>query len=85
MMTHAQEHGPKLFVTIRRELAEGVGVLEASMRPQLAKLITYGMSVLSQFQQNTLSHEVARSDQLDTFRSVLNEIPELKTFFPQFQ
>ncbi len=75
IMNHARLHGPKLFITIRQELAEGVVTLESSMKPQLAKIVTYGTGVLDQFRQNTLNHQVIRSDQLGAFRVALELIP----------
>jgi hypothetical protein len=52
-LTHfAEKHAPSLFINMRKELADGVAVLQGSMNPQLSKLVAYGESILNQFRQN---------------------------------
>jgi hypothetical protein len=77
IVNHARIYGPKLFLTIHQELAEGVTRLEASMMPQLAKIVAYGASVLDQSRQNTLNHQIVGSERLCSFQAALNEIPTL--------
>jgi hypothetical protein len=77
IVNHARLYGPKLFLTIHQELAEGVSRLEASMMPQLAKIVAYGASVLDQSRQNTLNHQIVGSERLGSFQAALNEIPRL--------
>lgn len=72
---HARLYGPRLFLSIGQELAEGVGALEASMIPQLTRIVTYGAHVLDQSRQNTINHQVVGSDQLGAFRSALSQFP----------
>jgi len=47
------QHAPSLFINMRMELAEGVTVLQGSMKPQLSGLIAYGEGMLKRFGQNT--------------------------------
>jgi hypothetical protein len=74
---YAVQHGPSLFINMRQELAEGVSVLQGSMKPQLAKLITYGEGVLQRFGQNTGNIEVVTPE-------VKGRIEEALTRFPEF-
>jgi len=74
---YAVQHGPSLFINMRQELAEGVSFLQGSMKPQLAKLITYGEGVLQRFGQNTGNIEVVTPE-------VKGRIEEALTHFPEF-
>ena len=73
----AHHHGPKLFSTIHTGLAEGVGVLEGTMKSRMKKIVAYGTGVLDQFRHNTLNHHAVQSHQLEAFRAALSELPTL--------
>jgi hypothetical protein len=74
---YAVQHGPSLFINMRQELAEGVSVLQGSMKPQLAKLITYGEGMLTRFGQNTGSIRLVHPELKGRIEKALN-------FFPPF-
>jgi len=73
---YAIQHGPSLFINMRQELAEGVSFLQGSMKPQLAKLITYGKGVLQRFGQNTGNIEVVTPEVKGRIEAALTQLPE---------
>ena len=73
---YAAQHGPSLFINIRQELAEGVTVLQGSMKPQLSKLITYGESILQRFGQNTGTTEESTLEDKGRIEEALKSYPE---------
>lgn len=73
---YAKEHGPSLFINMRKELAEGVSVLQGSMKPQLAKLIAYGEGVLLRFGQNTGNIEPPTAEVKGCIEEALNSFPD---------
>jgi hypothetical protein len=76
LIEHASLQAPALFVNMRRDLAEGVTELRASMKPQLSKIITYGESILHQVQQNMAAHEVVTPTQRRLLETVLSDLPD---------
>lgn len=76
-LTHyASQHGPTLFINMRQELAEGVTVLQGSMKPQLSKLITYGEGMLQRFGQNTGNIEPPTAEEKGRMEVALKNYPE---------
>jgi hypothetical protein len=73
---YAIQHGPSLFINMRQELAEGVSFLQGSMKPQLAKLITYGEGVLQRFGQNTGNIEIVTPEVKGRIEAALTQLPE---------
>ena len=73
---YAREHAPSLFINMRKELAEGVSVLQGSMKPQLAKLITNGEGVLQRFGQNTGNIEPPTAEVKGRIEEALSSSPE---------
>jgi hypothetical protein len=73
---HAKQHAPALFITMRQELAEGVDILQASMKPQLSRIVEYGEGILKAFQQNVASNQVVTPEQSDNLQAALNCLPE---------
>lgn len=74
---HAGQHAPSLFITMRRELTDGVGVLRGAMKPQLAKLIAFGDGILDRFQQNFGGLQVVAPELKEKIESALNDLPTL--------
>jgi hypothetical protein len=75
LVRHAKQHAPGLFPHIRRELTEGVAVLQASIRPQHSKLLGYGAGVLDQFQRNMIAHQIATPEQRGRFQAAIEHMP----------
>jgi len=72
---YARERAPSLFINMRKELAEGVSVLQGSMKPQLAKLIAYGEGMLERFGQNTGHIEPPTADVKSRIEAALEQFP----------
>jgi hypothetical protein len=76
-LTHyAAKHAPQLFITMRQELAEGVTVLQGSLKPQLSKLIAYGEGMLERFGQNTDHIEPPTAEAKRRMETALASFPE---------
>jgi Dynamin family len=73
---YARERAPSLFINMRKELAEGVSVLQGSMKPQLAKLIAYGEGMLQRFGQNTGSIEPPTAEVKGRIEAALTSYPK---------
>lgn len=76
IVLHAKQHAPKLFINIRQELMEGVGLLQASMPPQHTKIIDYGASVLDQFEHNTTADQALTPEQRGILQTIFNHLPQ---------
>jgi len=73
---YASQQAPTLFINMRKELAEGVTVLQGSMKPQLSKLIAYGEGMLQRFGQNTGSIEPPTAEEKGRIESALEQFPD---------
>jgi len=76
LIEYATKHGPSLFINMRQELADGVTVLQGSMKPQLSKLIAYGEGMLQRFGQNTGNIEPPTAEDKDRIEEALKSYPE---------
>jgi hypothetical protein len=76
IIQHAAQHAPKLFINIRQELTEGVVTLQAAMKPQHSKILGYGDSILEQFQQNVICHQIVTPEQRGTLKTAFNHLPQ---------
>jgi hypothetical protein len=76
IVCHAKQHAPKLFINIRQELAEGVDVLESSIKPQLFNIVSYGTGVLERLKQNTASHQFITSGLENEYRTAWNQLTQ---------
>lgn len=74
---YAEQHAPSLFINMRKELAEGVNVLQGSMKPQLSGLITYGEGMLERFGQNTGHIEPPTAEVKGLIEAALVHLPAL--------
>jgi hypothetical protein len=74
---HARQHAPALFIEMRRGLSEGVAQLQASMRPQLSRIVQYGIAVLDQFSENVAGHSIASPGQRKRLSDTLALLPGL--------
>jgi hypothetical protein len=75
-LTHyAEKHAPSLFINMRKELAEGVTVLQGLLKPQLSKLITYGEGMLERFGQNTGHIEPPTAEAKGRIEAALAQFP----------
>jgi hypothetical protein len=72
---YARERAPSLFINMRKELAEGVTVLQGSMKPQLSKLIAYGEGMLERFGQNTGHIEPPTAEVKSRIEAALEKFP----------
>jgi hypothetical protein len=74
---YAEQHAPSLFINMRQELAEGVTVLQTSMKPQLSKIVGYGESIMDQFRQNMGNHQVVTPQLRQNLRDSLEHLPRV--------
>jgi len=74
---YASQHGPTLFINMRQELAEGVTVLQGSMKPQLTKLISYGEGMLQRFGQNLIGLEAVTPELKGQIEVALEHLPTM--------
>jgi GTPase SAR1 family protein len=75
---HAREHAPKIFVTMRQDLVEGVTELRSSMTPLLARIVDYGSTILDQFEQNLSSQKIPVTVQFPVLEVALRALPQLE-------
>jgi hypothetical protein len=73
---HAGRHAPALFINMRQDLVEGVTELQASMKPQLSRIVGYGEAILNQFQHNMTTHQVVTPAQRRGLEIVLSHLPQ---------
>jgi hypothetical protein len=73
---YAEQHAPSLFINMRQELAEGVTVLQTSMKPQLSKIVGYGESILGHFRQNMGGHQVVTPELRQKIQDTLDCLPQ---------
>jgi len=77
LTAHAGTHAPALFVTMRQELAEGLTVLQASMKPQLSQIVSSGERIFKQFRHNLGTQQAVTADMREGFRRALEQVPQL--------
>jgi hypothetical protein len=77
LIEYATKHGPSLFINMRQELAEGVTLLQGSMKPQLSKLIAYGEGMVERFGQNMGGIQVVTPELKGRIEQALTHLPQL--------
>lgn len=77
LTTHAEEKGPTLFINMRQELAEGVTILQGSLKPQLSKLIAFGEGMLERFGQNLSGLEAVTPELKGQIEIALEHLPPM--------
>jgi hypothetical protein len=60
---------------MRQELTEGVTVLQASMKPQLSKIVGYGEGILDHFRQNMSGHQVVTPELRGQLQGAITSLP----------
>ena len=78
LVEHAKRHASALFTEMRRGLNEGVVELQASMTPQLSKMVKYGTAVLDQFGQNVTSHQIVTPEERAWLQRLLDHLPAME-------
>jgi hypothetical protein len=78
LIRHARKEAPSLFVGMRRDLGEGVSVLQGGMTPQLSRIVAHGEAVLDRMRQNLGAHEVVRPEQRGALEAALSALPRLE-------
>jgi hypothetical protein len=78
LVEHAKRHASDLFIEMRRGLNEGVVELQASMAPQLSKMVKYGTAVLDQFGQNVTSHQIVTPEERAWLQRLLDHLPAME-------
>ncbi|MBU6303598.1 MAG: dynamin family protein [Verrucomicrobia bacterium] len=73
---HAREQGPPLFVNLRQELSDGVGVLLESMVPQTEHIVRFGEGILNRFRQNLEIGPSVDPESVSRFQRSLNSLPD---------
>lgn len=74
---HAEQHAPELFVNMRQELAEGVAVLQSSMKPQLARIVDQGKGSMKRFEQNVTAHQIVTPENRECYQNAVDLLPQL--------
>lgn len=77
LCSHAELKAPGLYVGIRQDLAEGVTVLRAALKPQLDQIVVQGEKVLSQFRYNIRAYEVVTPALRERARIALEQFPSI--------
>jgi hypothetical protein len=78
LIQHAREEAPKIFVTMRQDLVEGVTELRSSMTPLLARIVDYSSTILDQFEQNLSSQKIPTTVQFPVLEVALRALPQLE-------
>ncbi|CAL8981585.1 hypothetical protein RHODGE_RHODGE_02921 [Rhodoplanes serenus] len=81
LVPYARTRAPTLFIAIRRDLADGVNVLESSMKPRLGRIIDYALGVLDQIEQNVSTRHAGGSEQISALKAALDALPKLDSAF----
>lgn len=74
---HAGKHAPSLFISMRKELSEGVDILVSSLKPQITKLIEYGENILKRFAENMGNIQPPTAQERDLMIDALERLPKL--------
>jgi hypothetical protein len=77
VIEYATTHGPSLFINMRQELAEGVTLLQGSIKPQLSKLIAYGEGMVERFGQNTGNIQALPPERKGRIEHALTHVPDI--------
>ncbi len=77
LVAEATAHAPELFVTIRRDLDEGVVALRGSMESAFDKLAQYSLSVLAQVEANMRESGPAPAGEKEMYRRAMVALPRM--------
>ena len=76
LMRHAKAKAPTLFVSMRKDLADGVTVLRAQLTRDLSKFVANGKRILAQFRHNVGTEVVATSGWAERLKTALQQLPD---------
>jgi len=77
IQNQARSRASDLFIGMRKELAEGVAVLQAAMHPQLDRLAAYSTGLLDQFAQNISRDQSLSPEVRERARCAMDALPHL--------
>jgi hypothetical protein len=77
LMHYARANASTLFVSMRKDLAEGMNVLRSQLKRDLSTVVAHGERILAQFRHNLGTEDVVPPNQAEHWMTALQQLPEV--------